>query len=368
MAQIPGPYLFAAYYQSVKPQSAKRVWWSLLESNNIFTHLPMVTEEALVKVGQRVIDNLPTVETMEVGQEPTDNYFQPSVRFHEGLSLWRKNFDIDGLLTKNKDRIAGMDPVKFNAKAYMQMLSYQLDNYFFNNNRTSGTIDDPNGFIGLKYRIANTSGPNGTSKYGVNPACNFQSGASLLLSTLSTQNAVRLWFDIDRMLSHMGVKDGQKVIMIVPEQAIWAIDALAKTATPAGGFSIDKDVFGRTIRQYRQLEIQSCGFLPPLIGGLQVAPIIGVSQDANGWEAGDPLFTAPASPTTGPFYTSFYFIKRGDGGLTAWQFEDPDARYERITGTRQWRWMHDLTAGIFYEDTRCVGRLYGIQVNGPSIN
>jgi hypothetical protein len=368
MAQIAGPYLFQAYYQSVKPKSAKRVWWALVKSENIFTHLPMVSEGSLLKVGQRVIDNLPTTETMEVGQEPTDNFWQPTVRFQEGVAIWRKNFDIDEVLTEDSDRIPGMDPVKFNSKAYLARLSYDIDNYFFNNNRVGGTINDPNGFIGIKYRLADTSGPNGTSKFGCNPACNFASHASLLLATLSSANAILLWFDIDRMLAHMDVKDGENVVMFAPPSAMWAIDALAKTATPAGGFEITKDVFGRTLRKYRNLEIRSCGVLAPQVGGLQTAPIIDTSQDINGWSAGDFQYTASAN-----FYTSFFFIKRGSGegeggGLTAWQKRDPQARYERITGTRQWRWMHDQTTGLFYEDTRAMGRLYGIRVDGPSIN
>jgi hypothetical protein len=366
MATISGPFLFPAYYQTVKREESKRVWYSLIKANNVFTHLPMTTEGSLYKAGQRVIDNVPVPHTVAVGQEPTTNFFQPSVKFQEGLALWRDNFNIDQVLTQVKSVI--VDPVKFNTEAYMRGLAYALDNYFFNNSNWSGPVDDPNGFLGIKYRIADTSGPNGTSKYGVNPACNFQSGSSLLSTTLSTANAVRFWLDIDRMLSHMGVDDGQNVIMLCAPQVLWLIDALAKTATPAGGFEITQDVFDREVRTYKKMEIRSCGLLTPQNGGLQTAPVIDTAQDINGWSAGDIQYTQPANPTTGPFYTSLYFVKRGDGGLTAWQLSDPWAMYERITGTRQKIWMHDQTTGLFYEDTRCLGRIYGVQVNGPSLN
>lgn len=364
MATIPGPFLFPAYYQTVKRSEAKRVFMALVDANNVFSHLPMMTENALYKVGQRVIDNVPVPGSRVVGAEPTANFYQPSVKFTEGLQIWAENFDIDRVLSiGNKANI--VDPVKFNIAAFRKGYAYALDNAFFNNSPVSGNIDNPDGFTGIKYRISDTNGPAGTSQYGVNPACNFAAGSSLLSTTLSAANMTRFWLDVDRMLAHMNRPDGQSVIMFVAPQVMWLIDAEARQSSPAAGFKITEDVFHRTIIQYKNLQIQSCGLLTPQVGGLQVAPVISTAEDVNGWSAGDPQFSGAAG---GPFYTSCYFVARGDGGLTAWQLEEPYEEFEHIPGTRQWRWVHDSYTGLFYEDTRCLGRIYGLQVNGPSLN
>lgn len=377
---VSAPYLFQAYYETLEKPNAKRIWSAIIKSKGMVAHLPMVTEDAPVKIGHRIIDQLPTVQATAMGQEPAAQGWQPSREFQEGCFLYADNFPFDTRMLTFKNHIPGGDLIKVNSQAYLTALALYLDDNLINGNRVSGPLaaENPttamNSFTGLKYRILDTSGPYGTSKWGVNPACNVQSQqADLTPTSWSPTNAGRIWLDFDRVMSHMGVTDGTGLVCYCAPQTVWLLDTLARVVSPAAAFSITKDVYGRTIGEYKGMQIVECTLKPPALGGLQVTPIISVQDDINGWGPGDPQWQGNA----GGYFTSFYFVKRsstkgemeqGGGGLTAWQVTDPDVRIEHLGTTRQSAWMYDMTMGLFYEDTRAIARLYGVKVVGPTLN
>lgn len=354
-----GPVSFTQYFQRINQPRVLRYWLAFIKADSVFTRLPMHTEGALVKRGKRVIDKLPNIEFHAIGQEPTNSFTTSSVDFEESLALIRGNNDIDKALLSDKNYIEA-DPTKIDIKLYMEARAMALNNYFFNNQHFSGPIDDPNGFIGIKYRLRDTNGLNGTSKYGCNPACVFQATADLSDNGLSGAGAIKITRDMDRMFHHMGAKDGTGITIFCSPQLGWQLDAIIKTAGTAGGFKITEDAFNRSVIKYKNATICSCGLLPPQDGGLQTAPIIDSSQDANGWSTGDPLFAGNGN------YSSMYFVNSGEEGFYAWQQEDPWMVKERITGTRTVRIMLDQTAGIFMQNTRALGVLYGIKCNGAT--
>ena len=359
MAAPTGPFLFEAYLQQVKDAVPKAIWWSLIDANSIFTHLPMVTEGTLLKVGKRVIDNLPSVQYVSIGQEPTNEDWQPLVDFQEGVALTRKNFQLDRLFLTDK-RYLGK-PTELLVKAYMKALAFSTDNYFYNNNTVSGPIGDANGFVGIRYRLLDTSGPQGYSKWGCNPACIFPSTTNLSTAGLSGPGAIKLTGDWDKMIDHMDGGEGDGILCTMSAQALRQVDKIIKTAGTAGGFTITKDGFDRTIRKYRGMETQRCGYQAPLPGGLQIAPIISSSQDPYGYQSGDFQY-AP----NGNFYTSMFYMKRGEDYFTAWQAGDPWQIEERVPGTRQTYLLHDQSFGIFQQDTRALGVTFGVQCDGTT--
>ena len=228
---------------------------------------------------------------------------------------------------------------------------------FINNNKlySSGPgVGDPNGFIGLKWRLAN---PNFA---GNNPACSIGAQSSIASAGFSVSNAAKFWSDVQLVLDHMGSSDGKGVTAIANPQALRQIDSLARYASPAAGFEITKDVFDREIRRYKGLKIISCGYLAPNATGIQTTPVIDSAQDINGWSSGDPSYNA-----SGANYTTIYFVREGADQFTLWQMQDPWMEKERITGTRKWRIMLDGTYGIWQPNTRSVARLYGLLTNGP---
>jgi hypothetical protein len=191
-----------------------------------------------------------------------------------------------------------------------------------------------------------------------------QATADLSDAGLAGTGAIKIARDIQRMLSHFGNDDGSNMVAWASAQCMWQLDAIVKSAGQAGGFTTAKDAFGRSIVEFKNLRIVSCGFQPPSATGQQTTPIIADSQDVNGWDVGDASYTG-AGLTGATGYTTMFFAQLGGNYLTGWQHSDPTMIKERLSGTHQIVGLFQLTAGIFMEDNRSIGRIYGIKVNGP---
>lgn len=326
---------------------------SFIKGGAVFTHLGHIeTEHDLIKRGKRIIDNVPVPNTLRIGQEPIIPFTIASQEFEEGLALWRDNQDADEAILDSKSYIE--DPMTIGSRLYMEGKIFAQNNYFFNNNKVGGPIADMNGFIGIKYRMMDNA------KYGTNPGCKFVSTSSLLDADLSSAGAVKLTRDMKRMFNHMGSRDGANITIFCNDQAIRQFAALLESAGTAGGLRIDKDAFDRVIMKFMEATIVSCGFLPPLVGGLQTAPIIDSAQDVNGLSVGDPGYAG----TGGGSYTSMYFVMSGPKDFMVWQQADPMIRKEKVSGTRTIRVLYDHTQGLFQPNSRAVGWLYGVKCNG----
>jgi len=357
---LTGPLSFTQYMQRINEPRVTTFWESFIKQKSIPTYLSIQTEGALIKRGRRVIDKLPKVTALPIGAEPTNPFTTTSQPFQETLMLNRDNNDIDRNFRKDKNYIDN-DPVMIDINLYVQARNMFVNNYFFNNSTYQGPTSDPNGFIGVRYRALDAINGN-TGNYGVNSGCVFAATGKINQSNWSSTNAIAIERDFDRMFQHMDAENGEGLVAFCSPQFMWLFDAILKSASTSGGLKITVDAFDRKIRKYGECELVSCGLLPPLDGGLQTAPNLSSAQDINGWQAGDNLFVQNGSN----YYTSVVFISKNPKKFTCWQQEDPWMERERITGTRKMRTMLDQTLGIFMEDTRGMGMLYGIQIDGPT--
>lgn len=357
---LTGPLTFVQYMQRINEPRVITFWEAFIKQKSIPTYLSIETEEALIKRGRRVIDKLPKVTALPMGAEPTTPFTTTNQPFQETLMLNRDNNDLDRLYRKDKNYIAG-DPSMIDIKLYIQARNMFVNNYFFNNSTYQGPTSDPNGFIGVRYRCLDAINGN-TGNYGVNPAVVFQASGAINSTSRSATNAINIEQDFDRMFQHMDAENGEGLVAFCSPQFMWLFDALLKAASTSGGLATTKDQFERKVRKYGECEFVSCGLLPPLDGGLQTAPNISSGQDVNGWQAGDNLY----NPTGTTYFTSVIFVSKDPNKFTCWQQEDPYMEKEQIPGTRKVRTMLDQTLGIFMQDTRGIGMLYGIQVNGPA--
>jgi hypothetical protein len=357
MATLTGPYSFETYLQNVNEPIVKDIWFSLIKANSLFTYFPIETYASQKKKAKRITQDLPVPTFVEIGQEPTSPFLQPVEDYEEYCTITRDNFDFDRLYISD-DNYVKSDMTAIQVEAYQRALAYTLNNYLINNNRINPSgpgLGDPNGFIGLKWRLAN---PNFA---GNNPACSIQATASLATANYSTSNAGKIWNNVQLVLDHMGWGEGDGVTMIANPQFLRQMDTLAAISSPAAGFKIVADTYDRKIRMFGKVRIISCGYLAPNnTTGVQTTPVIDSAQDVNGWSAGDPLYAGSGN------YTTAYFVHEGPEDFTLWQMQDPWMEKERISGQRKWRIMLDGSYGIWNPNTRAIARLYGVLTDGST--
>jgi hypothetical protein len=362
---LSGPLTFVQYMQRINQPKVSTYWKSFIQQRSIPTYLGMVTEEALIKRGRRVIDKLPAVTALQMGAEPAVPFSSTSLPFEETLMLIRGNNDIDREFLKDKNYIEA-DPTMIDVDLYMQARIMFTNNYFFNNSTYQGPTSDPNGFIGVRYRCLDTAFNNGLGGYGVNPDVVFQSVASINRANWSSTNAITLEWEFEQMFEHMGAEDGEGLVCFANPQAMRSMNACLKAASTAGGFTISEDGFDRQIKKFMECDIVNCGLVQPIDGGSQKVPNISSAQDINGWQSGDVAFGQYSgfSPTT--YYTSLVFVHKDPKKFCCWQKSDPWMEKTMVSGTRKMRIMLDQTLGIFMPVSRGIGMIYGLQVDGPA--
>lgn len=370
-----GPLGFAQYFQLTNEPWAKYILMSFIKAEAVFTRLPMDTEGTLKKIGKRVTGNLPNITTVTMGQEPANPFVVPVEDYEEGAALIRDNFDIDELEIKDKLAVGG-DIVRSQLDSYIEARTFYLNWMFFNNSRIGTT--DPNGFIGIKYRLTNAAYfglPGGldltnTSTAGTTTVDLSTSGMTGASGTLMERY-------MQMSLDHQGIPDGTGGCFFANPQVLRNFDQVVKgggnstTGTVPTGFTTTKDSFDRIVRKFRNADIVSCGYNAPGGGGYQTTvtygsdtqttPIIDSTQDVNGWSSGDPQYNP-----TGAVYSSMYLVRTGVKWLSSWQVEPPTVRRVWIPGTRKWRVMFDMTAGLYHENSRAVGRIHGIKTDGAT--
>lgn len=343
-----GPFSFAQYYQFTNEPLVKSIYDSYIACADPFTHLTVTVYPSQKRPGKRII-SLPTAQAVAVGTEPTGSVITDAADFEEGCFLYRDNLVIDEILLKDPMYVAG-DPLPEQIKSYIQARTFDKTNCLFNNDHVTG---DPNKMVGLKYRLTNPT------QFGTNVACQIQATADLSDAGISAAGAGKLQRDLQMLMDHMGSPTGANIVFFLSPQAMRQLDLLFKNGSPGLGFKIVTDSFDRSVTQFKDAKLVSCGYQAPTVAGVQTAPIIPSNQDVNGWYSGDPLYN-PASAA----YTSIFAVRTGKNQFEPWQMAAPSLRKERVTGTRQWYVMFDETIGLFQPNTRAIGRIYGVKTNG----
>jgi len=354
-----GPFSFHQYYQNVNSPIVKEIWDSFIKHESIWTRIPTETVTSQKRKTKRIIGGLPTPTSVTIGSEPPNPFVQDIEDYEEGVFLFRDNFDIDRLFLKDTNYVEA-DPIATQMDAYLEGRAFYLNNVLINNHHTMGPIQDQNAIVGIKYRLADQ-----TLRYGNAASVSVQSTADLSDTGMSGAGAIKLERDIERLFDLMGVHNGDGVLLIGSPQLLRQINAVVKTAGYQGGFKTTSDAFDREVVKFKGAEIVTSGYQAPAQNGVQSTPVIDSAQDVNGWSTGDALYN-PSAASGGANFTTLYAIRRGKGLFSTWQMEDPWMKKVEVAGTRKWRVMFDMTTGLWQPNTRAIGRIYGIKVNGTA--
>jgi hypothetical protein len=161
-------------------------------------------------------------------------------------------------------------------------------------------------------------------------------------------NVPKLLYYFDNMLIRMGAPEGDNVCIYMNETLKTLLDFGIKLAGTAGGFSIQKDSFDRSITKYKNATIRVIGRKAD-----QTTQIITATEDTAG---------ADGSST----YTSAYFVKYGTtNAFCGWQFKSLEQSVVGpflLQGGTQERMVVDWAVGFLQPHIRSIGRIYDIKV------
>jgi len=362
---LTGSYGYRNYLNEIQRPYERDIALCYIKANGITTKVGKPhTEGAMLRRQKRVIDQLIQPTWVALSAANASPQTQPLEDYEEGVFFVRDPIQIDRAYMQDKNYVNG-NPIQRQIQSYVMGRSFLFDNALINNFATQGPIQNPYGVTGLKYRLIY---PDVTGS-GCNSACQVQATADISFAGLSSVSGIKLAYDLSKLFSHMGNAKGTGIVLLMSPQAFWLFAAAIKNQGMAGGFTVDKDAFDRTVIKFMDAEISECGFLPPQNGGLQTAPIIDDAQDINGWSSGDAAYNSSVSATQpqGAVYTSIYAIQTsGPEAMELWQASAPWMVSERVPGQFYHVVLFEHSLGIWQPYTRSIGRLYGLKTNGPT--
>jgi hypothetical protein len=265
--------------------------------------------------------------------------------------------DVDYALESNENQIPGTSMWKFQLDANIQGIAFGRTYALINNSHGAGTLlnqnDAPVGFCGRFLNAATLA------EYHINANCNMASGLDLSKAEWSGGSAAAIAAVLDKGLQEIGDPEGDDILILYNDPAQRAVDACVRYSSGQGGFSVDRDQWGRAVTTYKNAKLVNVGRQPPDVAGNQeLYNISNAESSTGGSNAG-----APSGSNT---YTSFWFVKVGQkDGFMLWQLKPVETtpRYPLQGGTFSEmviRW----SMGLWQQYTRSIVRLYGVNLAG----
>lgn len=307
---------------------------SLLILGDVRQDMPLITDNTMVQVGTRWDgSNNTTPNWRTLNEESTVTKSVPTP-WQEQAYILNNAFAVDNFILDDRNQI--QNPFGAQMDKWLMDTAYGFNDYFINNSHTSGDKDAP---VGLRWRLDNPTA------YGIPTEMKLSAAAT---DISAGSNVPKLLYYFDNMLIRMGAPEGDGVVIYVNETLKTLIDFGIKLAGTAGGFSIQKDSFDRSITMYKNAKIRVIGRKAD-----QSTQIITATEDTAG---------ADGSST----YTSAYFVKYGtENAFCGWQFRPLEQSvigpYLLPGGTAQ-QMVVDWAMGFLQPHIRSAGRIYDIKV------
>ena len=314
------------------------ITFSLIDNGSVLYDIPFVTKRSMIANGVRFQGSLPTVNWRPLNTEPTVTSGTPTP-YQEQAYILSNAIDTDRYLVE--DETAIQDPRAIMVEAYIKGVAYDFNTKFINNDPISG---DPNAPVGLKYRISNPT------LFGVNSVNLIDAGTlNLTHSGITTETANQLIEYIDQLLWSVDSNDGTGVILYMNEVMQRRFAYALRLLGTSGGFRVDEDQFGRRVEMFRNAVVRDIGYQAD-----QQTRIIPVTESTTG-------------ASTGGTCTSIYAVHYGEAHMVGWQFDPLAASVQDIglignAGT-VFRTLVDWAVGLFPMHTRCMARLFDIQLS-----
>jgi len=334
MTTYTGAVTLTQYAKMSNDPLIRKVTMSLIEAGNAMRDIPFVTKPTMVVNGSRFTGDLPGVNWVPVNTSPVATSGEPK-QFQESAFIIRNKIEVDKVLVQDENRIS--DPRTTQVTAYLRNVTFDFNDKFINNSHETG---NPHAIVGLRTRLAKPT------LYGT-AAENSIDGAGVdLTQAASTAKTFSAFIEkLEQLLWSVNSVDGDGVVLYLNDTLWRRLTALAGQFSGQGGFSISTDQLGRKITMYKNAVLRDIGRKSD-----QVTNIITSTETVAGVDGAST-------------HTSIYAVHYGMEYFMGWQFAGLDAKDLGLdTEGVLYRTLIDWTGGLFNENHRSIGRLYGIKL------
>jgi len=314
-----------------------KVTKSLLVNGAVLSDIPLIDKKSLKITGARWTGNLPTVNWAKLNTEPAVTKGVPTP-YEEQAYILRNAIDVDVKLLQDENQI--VDPRGAMLEAYLQSVSYDMNDKFINNDHTSG---NPDAFVGIRARLDNPA------VYGTTPELKIDAGGTDMSQAGMTSTTANNFIEyVQQMLDWMGRPEGDGVVLYMNDTLRRRFERAIRVLGTGAGFRMTEDAFDRRISMYKNARVVDIGRKAD-----QTTRIITNTETAAGLPgAGD--------------RTSLYAVAYGQDSFLGWQFESFQNAVKDIglignAGTIM-RILIDWAFGIVQVHTRALARIYNIKV------
>lgn len=313
---------------------------SLYKLQNVVMDWPLVTDSTLQARGTRLKnEGLPTVGWRKLNESTTVTKAVFD-QFGEQAYILSNAIDTDVKLLADKNQIGGPGAVLGQSvMAYLEAVTYDLNDKFVNNTHTTGDADAP---LGLRWRLDNPT------LSGANSSCKIDfGGVDLSNGNITQANGGLFCRYLDQVFDTMGVPDGDGVVLYMNRDLRRRLSNAVKVMGAGGGFDMTTDAFDRRVMSYRNALIRT----------------VGTKADGSTEIVTSTESSAGADSSSN--YTSLYAVRYGLDGFTPWQmaplsFQDIGIRSDEPT---HYRMFIDWALGFMQQHNRAIARGYDIKVS-----
>jgi hypothetical protein len=327
----------AQYAQMSNSPIVRSIGYSLLQFGSVLSDIPLVTRRTLVASGVRFVgSNLPAPTWTKLNAEPTVVTATPTP-FQEQVYLIRNAIDTDAKLVNEENAI--VDPRALRLQAYLEGVTYDLNDKFINNNQVTGNSDC---FVGLRARLDDPT------TYGCESEMKLTGAAVDMTQGAMTAATANTFIElVGQLLNYMGTPQGDGVVLYMNELLKLRFERAIRMLGAGAGFTTTADAFDRSVERFKNAKIRVIGRKAD-----QTTQIITNTEATTGLDSNST-------------YTSLYAVRFGDGYFSGWQFDSLDQSVRDLGLLDNgviYRTVIDWAIGLFQAHTRAVGRIYDIKV------
>lgn len=335
MAIPTGVLTLAQYANQANDPLITAIVNSLYTFGSVFRDVPIASKATLKVNGSRIQGSLPTINWRKIN-EASVTTSATATPFSENVYLVDNNIDVDVALLRDQNSVG--DPRRVQLMAYLESLTYDMNDKFFNNGPVTGDLDAP---IGIRYRLDNVSA------FGLPSACKINGNGVVMTNSLTASSTGQFIELLDQTLQEIGSPDGNGCVIYMNRLLSRRLDRGIKLMGSGGGFDMTQDAFDRRVLTYRNARMYTVG-----VKADQSTEIITNTETAAG---------ADGSST----FTSFYVVNYGEDRFIPWQMAPLQASYigqipsEPTIDRTHISW----SLGYVQNHNRAVARVYNVAVS-----
>jgi len=328
------------YATSSNDPIVHKITFSLHNTLNVLQDIPLQTQPTFIRKGVKFIDNLPSVNWKPLGSIPTVTKGKPTP-YEDQVWIVRNQFQVDEMVQNEQNSIGNF--LETQIDAWMEAFQYDMNTKFFLNahDGSGGVTGDPNGPVGLKFRLDNAS------TYGVASEMKIDFAGTDMTTSMTATTANTFIENLQQVLDYMNTTTGDGVVIYMNDTLKRRFDRAIRVAGLGAGFAATKDAFDRSVDTYKNAKIRDVGRQVD-----QTTRVLG-NESATG-----------AAWTSGSKYTSMYAVRYGAGYFGGWQYRPLKPQRLGLDPTNgvAYNVVVNWAVGFWQEHTRAIARGYDIKI------